>query len=389
MGWHLTGYGTQTALFAPRIRDLGYDLALSIFYGLHGSTLEWNGIKAYPGGYHPYGMDVVLGHANDHFGGNLDDGLIVTLIDAWVLDAAALTRANVAAWAPVDHEPAPPQVLDFFHASQATPIAMARNGEEAFRAAGLEPLYVPHGVDCSLYAPRDKAEAKREMGLSPDAFLVGVVAANKGYPSRKGFAQMIEAFAAFQKVHPEAILYLHTEIQGHIQGVNLPAICEANNVPEEAIIQCDQYRYYLGLPPEHMVNAYNAMDVLLNTSYGEGFGIPILEAQACGTPVVVTDWTAMREVGGVGWRVGGQRQFTDQRAFQKIPNVQEIIGALEEAFTDAHSLRDAARAHALQYDADHVTETYWKPVLEQLVAGIEQPSVPAVAEIGPTMQVAA
>jgi len=382
-----SGYGNQTALCVPRIRDLGYDVALSAFYGLHGSPLEWNGIKTYPGGYHPYGMDIIMGHAADHFGGSVDDGLIITLIDAWVLDAALLTRANVAAWAPVDHEPAPPHIIDFFTASQATPLAMSRSGEQAFRDAGLEPLYVPHCVDTNLFEPRDKADAKREMGLSADCFLVGIVAANKGYPSRKGFAQMLEAFARFQRSHPKAMLYLHTEINGAIQGVSIPAICEANDIPAEAIIQCDQYRYLLGLPPEHMVNAYNAMDVLLNTSYGEGFGIPVIEAQSCGTPVIVTDWTAMREVGAVGWRVGGQRQFTDQRAFQMIPNVEQIETALEEAFTDAHDLRDAAREHALEYDADLVTERYWKPVLEQLSQGIG-PEPVSVVEIGPTAELA-
>jgi glycosyltransferase involved in cell wall biosynthesis len=55
-----------------------------------------------------------------------------------------------------------------------------------------------------------------------------------------------------------------------------------------------------------MAKIYSAMDVLLNPAMGEGFGITVLEAQACGTPAIVTDFSAMTEVcgGGLACEVG-------------------------------------------------------------------------------------
>ena len=44
--------------------------------------------------------------------------------------------------------------------------------------------------------------------------MVGIVAVNKGAPSRKSLAEMIEAFAIFRARHDDALLYLHTELLG-------------------------------------------------------------------------------------------------------------------------------------------------------------------------------
>ena len=94
MGGHLNaGYGQQTGLLVPRLQEAGYDVAVSALYGLQGAVLGWNGTKVYPAGFHPYGNDVVLQHAANHFGGDYRDGVVVTLIDVWVLDASALSSA--------------------------------------------------------------------------------------------------------------------------------------------------------------------------------------------------------------------------------------------------------------------------------------------------------
>ncbi len=76
--------------------------------------------------------------------------------------------------------------------------------------AGLDCYYVPHGVDTNVYKPVDMQEARERAGLPKDAFIVGMVAANKGNPSRKAFHQQIAAFAKFHRRHTDAVLYIHS-----------------------------------------------------------------------------------------------------------------------------------------------------------------------------------
>jgi D-inositol-3-phosphate glycosyltransferase len=271
---------------------------------------------------------------------------------------------------PVDHDPAPPQILEFFAVTGAVPIAMTRYGQE--RLAPFDPLYVPHGVATAVFEPLPRDEARRELGISPNAFVVGVVAVNKGVPSRKSLAEMIEAFAVFAERHDEAVLYLHTEPTGMFQGTHLPSLLDDLGLDESQVAIVDQYRYsYEPFAPEEMAGIYAGLDVLLNTSMGEGFGLTVLEAQACGVPAIVTDFTALSEVCGAGWKVGYERHWTDQNSWQARPRVEEIVEALEESYAlDRGSRRDLqrrAREHSLQYDADRVMDEHWLPALEEIV----------------------
>ena len=115
--------------------------------------------------------------------------------------------------------------------------------------------------------------------------------------------------------------------------------------------------------------------MLLNASMGEGFGLTVLEAQACGVPAIVTDFTAMREVCGAGWKVGYDRFWTDQHSWQARPHIEEMVESLEACYAlDAASraeLSAAAREHALQYDADRVLTEHWLPVLGELATRLQ------------------
>jgi glycosyltransferase involved in cell wall biosynthesis len=364
--WAATGYGVQTRLFTPRIRDLGYDVAISAFYGLEGASINWSGMKVYPRAFHPYGMDVLASHAKDH-----GADVVISLVDAWVMDHERM-GARWAPWFPVDHDPMPEAVADTVrHAFQ--PIVYAKHAEQSAKDAGLSVAYVPHGVDTSVYSPTPQAEARARFGLPEDAFVVGMVAANKGKPSRKALPTQLEAFGRFHADHPDAILYLHTHLMPDMDGLNLPAVMQACGVPEDAVRVCDQYRNIMGYADEVMATLYSSMDVLLSATMGEGFGVPIIEAQACGTPVIVGGWTAMPELVGQGWVVTDhERVLTPMNAYQYQPTLDGVLEGLEAAYAvrGDQKVRDDARAFAMRYDVDEVTKTYWAPVLADMAERI-------------------
>lgn len=363
-----TGYGQQTAAFARALNE-DYRLGISAFYGLEANIIPWNGIPLYPGIGGTHGDQTILEHAKIHHG-EPRGGLTVTLMDVWVLDPAIWRQLDLACWVPVDHEPAPRPVVQFFEQTSAVPIAMAKFGEEQLRNAGLDPLYCPHAVDTQVYTPQDKAEARRELEMPEDAFLVGMVAANKGNPSRKCFSEAFQAFKAFREQHPEAMLYLHTEATGRFQGVDLPRLIRDIGIDPATVFFPDQYRVlHYPYPPEKMAKVFSSFDVLLAPSAGEGFGIPVIEAQACGTPVIASDFTAQPELVGAGWLVSGHRTYTPMQAWQFVPDVEDIYDALKRSYAVPAAQRKGMGQKAVNfasgYDVRTVLKDYMLPALAE------------------------
>jgi glycosyltransferase involved in cell wall biosynthesis len=379
--WAPTGYGQQVALFAPLLAE-HYDVAISAFYGLEGAPLTWNEIPVFPGLGGEFGNETLIEHA-ERFFGDAHDGLVMTLCDVWPLEPSLGERLNLVCWCPVDHRPAPPKVFEFLAKSGAVPIAMSRFGQRML--ALLDPLYCPHAVDGTSYTPGDRRRARR--GLLPDnAFLIGMVAANKGHPSRKAFPQALEAAGRVMSRHDDVYLYLHTVLDAeHGRGVNIPALVEMLGIDEARVRKADQYALKYGpYQPAQMASIYRALDVLLSPSFGEGFGIPVLEAQSCGVPAIVTDYTAMSEVCDAGWKVSHTPYFTGLSSWQAIPDIDAIERALEDCYAlnaaARASLADRARRHAETYDVRRVLADFMLPSLriaEQRFAEREPVTIPS------------
>lgn len=365
-----TGYGNQTLVNVPRIKALGHNPSVMAFYGLQGAPSSWEGMLVLPASLNAYGNDVILADAT-----HVQADIVISLTDVWVLAPEVMSQVQWYPWLPVDHDPAPPPVIESLRAARR-PIAYSRFGVAKLREAGFDPLYVPHSVDRSIFKPLDRADGRRALGFKEDEFIVGLVAANKGAPSRKAFDQQIRAFAEFRRRHSDAVLYLHTDTLG-LQGENIRRIIELAELPKAAVIEVPSYRYARGfISQEWLARAYNAFDVLLHATRGEGFGLTIIEAQACGCPAIVTDFSAMPELvtDGLGWKVGYSDKFFGQDSYQVTPSVPAIVDALEAAYARRgdEDLRAAVAKSMDAYDADYVAETYWKPALasiERVITG--------------------
>jgi glycosyltransferase involved in cell wall biosynthesis len=366
-----TGYGNQTAVFLPKLKAAGHEVALFAFCGVEGAPLiDSHGILTLPRLRDPYGNDIVEGHYAYH-----QADALISLIDPFVLAPEVYARLTWIAWAPIDSEPLLPDNAAVLRSARRV-WAMSRFGESQLRAAGFTNIdYVPHGVDSQTFRPIDKAEAlarlKHDAGIDlADRFVVCMNSANKGTPSRKGFFEAFAAFKVFSDAHPDAVLYVHTEKLGIWHGEPLPLVAQMVGLHPDRVIFAPYYHYVTGLlPPSFLNDVYNAADVFLTTSHGEGFGIPIVESQMAGCPVIVTDFSAMSELCFAGWRVPGVPFMHAPGATQRLPLLPEVIRALDLAHRQRGDLRlrDEARRGALGYDAEAVFQRYLRPALENLI----------------------
>lgn len=371
--WASSGYSVETALTVPRLARLGHDVAMLATFGLHGAAREWEGLKVYPGGADAFANDAIGPAARDW-----KADVVITLKDSFVFRPESFSGLRWFPMIPVDHEPLPPPVANVCHACER-PIAYAPNGFRELRKAGFDPLYAPHGYDPATFFPSDKQQARKALGLPEELFIVGTVAVNRGgIPSRKAWPQNLEAFALFAKDKPLARYLLHTDIatDGFEGGINLAALAAQLGISDKVMF-CDQTMYRRGgFPTDYLQKLYASIDVLNAVSLGEGFGIPQLEAQACGCPIIASNFAAARDLCWGGWHVDeGIRFYDSQGAWTFIPDPKAIAEAMEAAYdstrgaghaVSAADLREKALSGAAPYQIDRVVAQHWAPLLQEI-----------------------
>lgn len=363
--WTSSGYGQQMQELAPLIRDEGYPLACLDFYGLEGAKLMVDGILHYPKIGHVYGSDALVHHAND-----FKADVVFTLQDIWCLHPQDLERVNrFLPIVPVDHDPVPNAVFEKLKYAYRI-VTYSRFGERELKRKGLMSTYIPHTVDTTTFKPLDKAERKKASGIPENAFLVGMVAANKDNPPRKSFQEVLDAFKLFLEKVPQALLYIHTnpDMPG---GFPIKEYGKFIGILDKLLFP-DTYQMTFNTNKEGMNLVYNTFDVLLCPSFSEGFGVPIIEAQACGVPAIVNNWTSMPElvkpgVTGEVCEVASKR-FTALGSYAGIPSVESIYECLMKVHgADRVKMGQEARKFMQEeYDTKVVFETKWKVYLSLL-----------------------
>lgn len=156
---------------------------------------------------------------------------------------------------------------------------------------GLKPLrtgsrgisYLPHGLEPGVWKPTtidqvDPLFHGWRTGLSPSTLVIGCVATNQ---PRKDFGTLFGAAAKIRELYGiNVAVWLHTD---RLVG---PAWDVGELAFQFGFSKRNVLATYHELPDVQLAARYTASNVTLAPGLGEGFGYPIVESLACGTPVV-------------------------------------------------------------------------------------------------------
>lgn len=398
--WCGTGYGTQADALARRLRADGHEIGWLALAGFSGQAKEIDGYTFLPQSVTEVrGNETVQSHAEA-----FDADFVLSIADAWILHDYGGDRFRWLSWFPIDGEPLSPDNRKVLPRMWRR-ACMSRFGTSLVTDAGFDCAYVPLGFEREKYYPDPKAgRAMREaMGVAPETFVFGTVGMNI-YPDRKGFDRLLEAWARFSEGKDDVLLYMHTSPIPN-ESLDLNRLCDELGIGDTVRFP-RPYSYLIGYTQDAMRGVYNMIDCYVQPTRGEGFGVPVLEALACGVPVIATDCTSMTEL--VHDTVNGTLVPVESRLlnagyyYWSLISVTELVKAMEDMYAkhqyvphgdvggaagEYHAARfpnikRICELTAKTYEWDVLYGTYWRPML----ADIEEELYPkkrAVIVVGP------
>lgn len=223
----------------------------------------------------------------------------------------------------------------------------ARDLTEQWRVPPERITVVQGAVDHSVFQPvtdpQRLAAMRARYGIGDGPFILGL----SRLEPRKNFVRLIEAFAAARtaaKLPHHLVIgggkgWLYDTIFARVQELRLG----------------DLVHFPGFIADDDLAALYSAADFFAYPSLYEGFGLPILEALACGTPVLTADNSCLPEAGGPG------------ALYVHAEDVESIAAGLVRLATDnslAAELRRAGMAHAATFT--------WERSAQQLLAAYQK-----------------
>lgn len=371
--FHVTGYGTQIDVLSRKMAADGHRVFIYAPGAFFFAKVPWaDGIT-------------VLGaqYGDDRWGNNglrgyvdwIQPDAIITWLDCQGMGGYGWSPTPTIMWAPIDTAPIPKVERMILRRAERL-LVPSKWGQSILEQHDLKSTYVPCGLDMNLYNIDEEARTRWRRSIAPpireSTFLIGMVGLNSGSPDRKGYGYAFDIIKAFNDAHrdDDVGVYIHTNATGDGGAIDLYELREQMGL--QHIIQLQRPGLPIGAAASYMHDLYNGFDVLLHTSLTEGFGLPVVEAQACGTPVIANACTSVTELvlnGRKAKPAGEMWVNTSTKIFPpSIPRMTAILCKeyerwLEETPEERMRRRRQIRASVMRFDWERVYEKYWRPVL--------------------------
>ena len=370
-----TGFARVTHAIGERLVDMGHEV----------HVLAVN----YDGDYWPTNLKLYVPNKlvpTDIYGqsrfvellGSVDPDIVFMLQDPFVIakflfrnrwdeQKILLQYRPIMAYLPVDgiNQPSTWKVLE----KVTKPVLMSNFGRTWLPDAPV----VWHGIDTDLYRPakersyissggmevKSKKDAKRALGYDPDGFLVVRIDRNS---RRKDFSSTFKALVPVMKRHTDIQVHFHCKPTGE-EGVELPQLFSREPDVADRFFVPGDHNTRKGWPDTDLAILNNAADLIVSTSWGEGFGLTLGEALACGTPVVAQNVSSITEVVGPGGILieplttitvtSGEDQWLPD-----VPAFTDAIEHLYQAGGVRRKLGQAGRDHIMQFSWDEAARRF-------------------------------
>lgn len=246
-----------------------------------------------------------------------------------------------------------------------------------------------HGCDNKIFHPIDSGTRQfwrnRQLGVKDSETFV-VINVNRN-SVRKDIPRSILAFKKFKDQVPNSVMYVHCAPRDN--SIDLIQACKSLGLQNktDVIFPGNFNLADGGFPIEALNNFYNAADCFLTTTLGEGWGLTITEAMACGTPVIAPNNTSIPELLGEDGDRGYVYECTDETwidnsGFRPVGKTNDIVNKMLKAYnnrkTKAH--QDII-ARAAKFIDDHTWDKVCKPWVKIFDDALTPDSRPAKVKL--------
>lgn len=401
--WLSTGFATYNREIMKRLHATGkYEIAEMGAYGSNqdaqSQSLPWRFFGTLPTNERE--QEIYQRDRRNEFGSYKAEGILVEFQpdivfdarDPWMFDFLVQNRFRknykLILTPTVDSEPQRRDWVDELFKKADVICTYSRYGKRVLETEKIAVKEVlSPGVDLNVFKPLNKAEVRKEWCLNKDLFVIGTVMRNQ---KRKLFPDLFHAYELLRNRHrndqdiQKSVLLCHTSFPD--VGWDLPELLYRSQLQRHVIftytcdschntflswfipgdakgngpcVKCGAKTAHMttthkGYSVEDLAKVYNLMDVYVQVSICEGWGVPIVEAKACGVPGLYQDYSAMEDhvQNGGGLPVKIDRMYTESEtmAQRSLPDIEDLAAKLKTL------IKDKARLKRLQEEARKVAE---------------------------------
>lgn len=428
-----TGYATYGLEVLKRLYATGkYELAELATYGhindKKAKSLPWKQYPVVPPDNRPDLIELYNSKSENQWGAwcfedvciEFQPDIVFDIRDPWMVNYQCTSPARKyfkhALMPTVDSMPQEEKWLPIYTQADAIFSYCDWGGKELCKQTNNKIKYMgtaSPAFDVKNYEHLEKSTAKKMLGFRSDDLVLGTVMRNQ---VRKLYPDLFKAFRKFLDEQERAPLYtneskrslgeralLYVHCQWPDVGWNIPSLlkefCLGNKVLfNYYCLNCKKvYASYFqdgqtickycgedtavlpgiktGVSPKALNHIYAAMDLYVQYANCEGFGMPMVEAAASGTPICATNYSAMEDAVRIlkGYPIKVERMFKDAGvgSYRALPDEDSLINIIKEYFLKEKQERSeiesrTRRLAEINYDWNKTTKM-WENYFDSVI----------------------